>query len=58
MKNCLLYNNEADLLVTVREGRSIEPLVRACVGQNEAVRAGMNTPESLPIKTSTKTTAA
>jgi cyclic pyranopterin phosphate synthase len=50
MKNCLFSNNEVDLLTALRNNQDLEPLIKQCVWQKKAVRAGMDTDEKLADK--------
>ncbi len=47
IKNCLFSNSETDLLTAFRNGEDIRPLIIRSVLHKKAVRAGMNTMDSL-----------
>lgn len=47
LKNCLFSNNESDLLTPLREGESIEPIIKKAVQAKFKVRGGMDTMEKL-----------
>jgi molybdenum cofactor biosynthesis protein A len=47
IKNCLFSNSETDLLSAFRNGQDIRPLIQQAIYQKKAVRAGMNTMDSL-----------
>ncbi len=47
LKNCLFSATESDLLTTLREGKSIEPIIQKAVQAKLKVRGGMNTIEKL-----------
>ena len=47
LKNCLFSASESDLLTTLREGKSIEPIIQKAVAAKFKVRGGMDTIEKL-----------
>jgi cyclic pyranopterin phosphate synthase len=47
LKNCLFSATESDLLTTLREGKSIEPIIKKAVAAKLKVRGGMDTLEKL-----------
>lgn len=47
LKNCLFSTTESDILTTLREGRSIEPIIQKAVQSKLKVRGGMDTLEKL-----------
>ena len=47
LKNCLFSASESDLLTTLREGKSIEPIIQKAVAAKFKVRGGMDTLEKL-----------
>jgi cyclic pyranopterin phosphate synthase len=47
LKNCLFSSSESDLLTTLREGRSIEPIIQKAVQSKLKIRGGMDTLEKL-----------
>jgi molybdenum cofactor biosynthesis protein A len=47
LKNCLFSASESDLLTTLREGKSIEPIIQKAVAAKLKVRGGMDTLEKL-----------
>jgi cyclic pyranopterin phosphate synthase len=47
LKNCLFSASESDLLSTLREGKSIEPIIQKAVAAKFKVRGGMDTLEKL-----------
>jgi cyclic pyranopterin phosphate synthase len=47
LKNCLFSSSESDLLNTLREGRSIEPVIQKAVAAKFKIRGGMDTLEKL-----------
>ena len=47
IKNCLFSASESDLLTTLREGKSIEPVIKKAVEAKFKVRGGMDTLEKL-----------
>ncbi|GAA4811346.1 GTP 3',8-cyclase MoaA [Litoribaculum gwangyangense] len=47
LKNCLFSATESDLLTTLREGKSIEPIIQKAVGAKLKIRGGMDTLEKL-----------
>ncbi|MEH6536151.1 MAG: GTP 3',8-cyclase MoaA [Psychroserpens sp.] len=47
LKNCLFSATESDLLTTLREGKSIEPIIQKAVQAKLKIRGGMNTIEKL-----------
>ena len=47
LKNCLFSAAESDLLTTLRDGKSIEPVIRKAVQLKLKMRGGMNTLEKL-----------
>lgn len=47
LKNCLFSSTESDLLTTLREGKSIEPIIEKAVRAKFKVRGGMDTLEKL-----------
>lgn len=47
LKNCLFSATESDLLTSLREGRSIEPIVQKAVLGKFKIRGGMDTLEKL-----------
>jgi len=47
LKNCLFSNTESDILTTLREGKSIEPVIQKAVLGKYKVRGGMDTLEKL-----------
>ncbi|MDC1326816.1 GTP 3',8-cyclase MoaA [Ulvibacter sp.] len=47
LKNCLFSATESDLLTTLREGKSIEPIIQKAVAAKLKVRGGMDTLEKL-----------
>ena len=47
LKNCLFSSSESDLLTALREGRSIEPIIKKAVQAKLKVRGGMDTIEKL-----------
>jgi len=47
LKNCLFSSAESDLLTTLREGKSIEPIIEKAVRAKFKVRGGMDTLEKL-----------
>lgn len=47
LKNCLFSATESDLLTSLREGKSIEPIVQKAVLGKFKIRGGMNTLEKL-----------
>lgn len=47
MKNCLFSATESDLLTTLRDGKSIEPIIQKAVQSKLKMRGGMNTLEQL-----------
>lgn len=49
LKNCLFSSSESDLLTTLREGRSIEPIIQKAVLGKFKIRGGMDTLEKLQM---------
>ena len=47
LKNCLFSSSESDLLTTLREGKSIEPVIKKAVAAKLKIRGGMDTMEKL-----------
>ncbi|MFH4965190.1 GTP 3',8-cyclase MoaA [Gaetbulibacter sp. M235] len=47
LKNCLFSSTESDLLTTLREGKSIEPIIQKAVQSKLKIRGGMDTLEKL-----------
>ncbi|WP_338357956.1 GTP 3',8-cyclase MoaA, partial [Yeosuana marina] len=47
LKNCLFSSSESDLLTTLRNGKSIEPIIQKAVQSKLKVRGGMDTLEKL-----------
>lgn len=47
LKNCLFSSSESDLLTTLREGKSIEPVIQKAVQSKFKVRGGMDTLKKL-----------
>ncbi|MGA9588442.1 MAG: GTP 3',8-cyclase MoaA [Salegentibacter sp.] len=47
LKNCLFSSTESDLLTSLREGKSIEPVIQKAVQGKFKVRGGMDTLEKL-----------
>lgn len=47
LKNCLFSATESDLLTTLREGKSIEPVIQKAVSAKLKMRGGMDTLEKL-----------
>lgn len=47
LKNCLFSAKESDLLTTLRQGKSIEPIIQKAVQAKLKMRGGMNTIEKL-----------
>jgi len=47
LKNCLFSATESDLLTTLREGKSIEPIIQKAVKAKLKIRGGMDTLEKL-----------
>jgi len=47
LKNCLFSATESDLLTTLREGKSIEPIIQKAVQAKLKVRGGMDTLKKL-----------
>jgi cyclic pyranopterin phosphate synthase len=47
LKNCLFSSSESDLLTALREGRSIEPIIKKAVEAKLKVRGGMDTIKKL-----------
>jgi cyclic pyranopterin phosphate synthase len=47
LKNCLFSASESDLLTTLREGKSIEPIIHKAVSAKLKIRGGMDTLEKL-----------
>ena len=47
LKNCLFSSTESDLLTTLREGKSIEPIIQKAVMAKLKIRGGMDTLEKL-----------
>ena len=47
LKNCLFSSGESDLLTTLREGNSIEPIIQKAVQAKLKVRGGMDTLQKL-----------
>ncbi|WP_412987725.1 GTP 3',8-cyclase MoaA [Pontimicrobium sp. IMCC45349] len=47
LKNCLFSAKESDLLTTLRQGKSIEPIIQKAVQGKLKMRGGMNTIEKL-----------
>jgi cyclic pyranopterin phosphate synthase len=47
LKNCLFSATESDLLTTLREGKSIEPIIQKAVAAKFKTRGGMDTLEKL-----------
>jgi molybdenum cofactor biosynthesis protein A len=47
LKNCLFSASESDLLTTLREGKSIEPIIQKAVAAKLKMRGGMDTLEKL-----------
>lgn len=47
LKNCLFSSTESDLLTTLREGKSIEPIIKKATQDKFKVRGGMNTLKKL-----------
>ena len=47
IKNCLFSSTESDLLTSLREGKSIEPIIQKAVRSKFKVRGGMDTLEKL-----------
>ncbi|MBV1924066.1 MAG: radical SAM protein, partial [Flavobacteriaceae bacterium] len=47
LKNCLFSSSESDLLTNLRNGNSIEPVIKKAVEAKLKVRGGMNTLEKL-----------
>lgn len=49
LKNCLFSSSESDLLTTLRQGRSIEPIIHKAVQSKLKIRGGMDTLEKLQM---------
>jgi len=49
LKNCLFSSSESDLLTTLREGKSIEPIIQKAVQVKLKIRGGMDTLEKLQM---------
>jgi len=49
LKNCLFSSSESDLLTTLREGKSIEPVIQKAVQGKFKIRGGMDTLEKLQM---------
>jgi cyclic pyranopterin phosphate synthase len=49
LKNCLFSSSESDLLTTLREGKSIEPIIQKAVQGKLKIRGGMDTLEKLQM---------
>jgi cyclic pyranopterin phosphate synthase len=47
LKNCLFSATESDLLISLREGKDISPIVKKAVQAKFAIRGGMDTLEKL-----------
>ncbi|KJD33896.1 molybdenum cofactor biosynthesis protein MoeA [Tamlana nanhaiensis] len=47
LKNCLFSSEESDLLTTLREGKSIEPVIKKAVAAKFKIRGGMDTLKKL-----------
>ncbi len=47
LKNCLFSSSESDLLTTLREGKSIESVIKKAVTAKLKIRGGMDTMEKL-----------
>jgi len=47
LKNCLFSASESDLLTSLREGKSIEPIIQKAVAAKLKMRGGMDTLEKL-----------
>ena len=47
LKNCLFSSSESDLLTPLREGKSIEPIIKKAIQAKFKVRGGMDTIEKL-----------
>ncbi|MEE9362293.1 MAG: GTP 3',8-cyclase MoaA [Cellulophaga sp.] len=47
LKNCLFSSSESDLLTTLREGKSIEPIIQKAVLAKLKIRGGMDTLKKL-----------
>lgn len=47
LKNCLFSSTESDILTTLRQGKSIEPIIEKAVKAKLKVRGGMDTMEKL-----------
>jgi molybdenum cofactor biosynthesis protein A len=47
LKNCLFSSTESDLLTTLRQGNSIEPIIQKAVQAKFKIRGGMDTLEKL-----------
>lgn len=47
IKNCLFSATESDLLTTLRQGQSIEPIIKQAISSKFKVRGGMDTLEKL-----------
>jgi cyclic pyranopterin phosphate synthase len=47
LKNCLFSSTESDLLTTLRQGNSIEPVIKKAVEAKLKIRGGMNTLKKL-----------
>ncbi len=47
LKNCLFSSSESDLLTSLREGKSIEPIIQKAVRSKLKMRGGMDTLEKL-----------
>lgn len=47
IKNCLFSATESDLLTTLRQGQSIEPIIKQAIASKFKVRGGMDTLEKL-----------
>src|SRR5690606_7149027 len=47
LKNCLFSSEESDLLTTLRQGKSIEPIIQKAVQAKFKIRGGMDTLEKL-----------
>jgi molybdenum cofactor biosynthesis protein A len=47
LKNCLFSASESDLLTSLREGKSIEPMIQKAIQAKFKVRGGMDTMEKL-----------
>lgn len=47
LKNCLFSATESDLLTTLREGKTIEPIIQKAVQAKFKIRGGMDTLEKL-----------